>query len=66
MNVGKLYIGYYENDKKEGFGIYYWSSPNMRVCIGFRKNGKQHGERKYINPQELESGKGNKNLKKKH
>jgi len=25
---GKKYVGYYKNDKKHGFGIYYWESPN--------------------------------------
>jgi hypothetical protein len=47
---GKKYLGYYVNDKKEGFGIYYWASPN-RVYIGFWKGGKQDGIGKYINPK---------------
>jgi len=45
---GKKYIGNYTNDRKEGFGIYYWSNP-VRVYIGFWKNGKQDGFGKYIN-----------------
>lgn len=43
------YEGYYVNDRKEGFGIYYWSQPNNRAYIGFWKNGKQDGVGKYIN-----------------
>jgi len=44
---GKKYIGFYKNDKKEGFGIYYWDEPN-KVYIGFWKDGKQNGVGKYI------------------
>ena len=45
---GKRYAGYYIHDKKEGFGIYYWSNP-LRVYLGFWKNGKQDGVGKYFN-----------------
>ena len=45
---GKKYIGYYINDKKEGFGIYYWLYP-LRVYMGFWKNGKQEGLGKFFN-----------------
>jgi len=44
---GKKYIGFYKNDKKEGFGIYYWEVLN-KIYIGFWKNGKQEGLGKYI------------------
>ena len=44
---GKKYLGFYKNDKKEGFGIYYWDDPN-KVYIGFWKDGKQNGVGKYI------------------
>ena len=44
---GKKYIGYYINDKKEGFGIYYWSNP-LRIYMGFWKNGKQEGVGKFF------------------
>lgn len=47
---GKRYAGYYVNDRKEGFGIYYWANP-IRVYIGFWKAGKQDGIGKYINPK---------------
>lgn len=43
---GKKYAGYYVHDKKEGFGIYYWSNP-LKVYLGFWKNGKQDGVGKY-------------------
>lgn len=49
-NDGKKYAGFYVYDKKEGFGIYYWSNPN-RAYIGFWKGGKQDGFGKYINPK---------------
>jgi hypothetical protein len=52
---GKRYLGYYTHDKKEGFGIYYWASPN-RVYIGFWKGGKQDGVGKYINPKTVRFG----------
>jgi hypothetical protein len=53
---GKRYVGYYENDKKDGFGIYYWASPQSRVYIGFWKNGKQDGVGKYINQKSVRYG----------
>lgn len=47
---GKKYAGFYKNDKKEGFGIYYWTNPR-KVYLGFWKNGKQDGVGKYINQE---------------
>ena len=47
---GKIYIGYYLNDKKDGFGIYYWATSG-RAYIGFWKNGRQDGFGKYINSE---------------
>jgi hypothetical protein len=47
---GKIYVGYYVNDKKEGFGIYYWSNPG-RAYLGFWVNGRQEGVGKYITPK---------------
>lgn len=38
----KLYIGEYSNDKKEGFGIYFWYDP-PKAYIGMWKGGKQNG-----------------------
>ena len=52
---GKKYIGFYLNDKKEGFGIYYWQSPN-KAYIGFWNNGKQHGVGKYMTPSKVRYG----------
>jgi len=51
-----LFLGYYLNDRKEGFGIYFWSNPSVRTFIGFWKNGKQDGVGKYINSQETRYG----------
>jgi hypothetical protein len=53
---GKKYAGYYEKDKKEGFGIYLWTVPEKRVYIGFWKNGKQEGVGKYINNKTVRYG----------
>ena len=53
---GKKYAGFYERDKKEGFGIYYWTIPDKRVYIGFWKNGKQEGVGKYINQKSARYG----------
>lgn len=39
--------GYYVNDKKDGFGIYFWVNP-IRLYIGFWKDGYQEGIGKYI------------------
>lgn len=44
---GKKYFGYYLNDKKDGFGIHFWTSPD-RLYLGFWKDGKQHGVGKYV------------------
>jgi hypothetical protein len=52
---GKRYLGYYLNDKKEGFGIYYWTSSG-RAYIGFWKKGKQDGVGKYINNETTRFG----------
>jgi hypothetical protein len=44
---GRLYIGYFVNDRKEGFGIHYWQE-NNRIYVGFWKGGKQEGIGRYI------------------
>ena len=43
---GKKYVGYYLEDQKDGFGIFYLK----KYCffLGFWKNGKRHGLAKYI------------------
>ena len=51
---GKKYIEFYKNDKKEGFGIYYW--PNNRFFIGFWKAAKQNGPGKYIKDNKIKYG----------
>ena len=61
---GNKYIGYYKNDKKDGFGIYY--SPEGIIFIGNWKKGKQDGFGKYINKNKIKYGIWNfgKNIKK--
>ena len=38
---GRIYVGAYKNDTKEGYGEFYW--PDGRAFKGDWKNGKQHG-----------------------
>lgn len=38
----RLYIGYWSNDKKEGFGIHIWANPD-KFYIGFWKENKYNG-----------------------
>jgi hypothetical protein len=52
---GKKYIGFYVDDKKEGFGIHYWPSP-QRIYIGFWKGGKQEGIGKFIKLNDIKYG----------
>ena len=41
---GKMYEGYYKNDKKHGFGVFTWSgSPTQRRYEGWWTEGKQDG-----------------------
>lgn len=53
---GKKYKGFYKNDKKEGFGIFYWANP-PRIYIGYWKNGKQDGIGKYLSSKHNKFGK---------
>lgn len=38
---GRIYIGEYNNDKKQGFGMFKW--PDGRIYEGFWVDGKQNG-----------------------
>jgi len=49
-----LFQGFYNLDKKDGFGIYIWN--DSRAYIGFWKDGKQHGTGKYINEGAIKYG----------
>ena len=40
---GNKYIGYYNKDLKEGFGIFVWSEIPLKAYIGFWEKGKQNG-----------------------
>ena len=42
-----IYVGNYMDDKKNGFGIFYWRKKN-EAYVGFFKEGKQYGFGKYI------------------
>ena len=48
-------IGFYKNDKKNGFGKYRWS--DGREYIGFWENGKQSGYGKYTIGDQSQLGK---------
>lgn len=52
---GKFYIGYFDNNKKTGFGIYVWNNP-IKVFIGYWTNGKQDGLGKYISKRTVKYG----------
>ena len=39
----KKYVGYYENDTKQGFGIYIWNLSPLQLYMGFWERGKMHG-----------------------
>ena len=39
---GRKYIGYYKDDKRNGFGIFFWSNP-FKIYMGFWLNGLQNG-----------------------
>lgn len=45
---GKIYVGHYINDKKHGFGIYYWPATE-KIYIGMWKDAKQDGVGKQFN-----------------
>ncbi len=38
---GRMYEGFYKDDKKHGFGVYTWS--DQKRYAGWWSNGKQHG-----------------------
>ena len=42
---GKKYVGYYKNDKRDGFGFYL---NGHKLFIGFWKEGKQNGFGKLV------------------
>ena len=46
---GKIFEGYYKNDKKEGYGIFKWA--DGRIYKGMWKKGKQNGEGFFFNPK---------------
>lgn len=62
IGVGKLiwkegiYFGNYKNDRKEGFGIYYWKKAKPKAFIGFWKDGLHDGIGKYISQEKCKIG----------
>ena len=46
---GRMYDGFFKNDKRHGFGTYTFA--DGRVYSGFWKKGKMHGKGKFINAQ---------------
>ena len=55
LTKDQIYIGNYDNDKKNGFGIYYWRKREHGFA-GFWKDGKQHGFGKYITNKKSKYG----------
>ena len=52
---GKKYFGFYVDDKKEGFGIFYWAS-SQKFFVGFWKDGKQEGSGKIVTENKVKYG----------
>ena len=50
-----IYIGNYYNDKRNGFGIYYWRKKDHGFT-GFWKDGKQQGFGKYMTSERFKYG----------
>ena len=46
-NDGKKFVGFYKNDKKDGFGIYYF--PYDKFFVRFWKEEKQNRVGKFRN-----------------
>jgi hypothetical protein len=51
---GRNYKGYYQNDKKEGFGVYSWA--DGRSYRGYWKNGSQHGLGTFVSGKDVQYG----------
>lgn len=60
-NSEKFYLGSFNRDKKEGFGIFVWTQPVFKAYIGFWKNSKQHGIAKFITEKRNKSSLRNSN-----
>jgi hypothetical protein len=44
---GKVYKGFFEGDKRKGFGVFVWNIRN-KVYIGYWEDNKQHGAGKLM------------------
>lgn len=59
---GKKYCGFYHKDKKEGLGVYYWTTDkslntkNLKVYVGFWSQGKQNGIGKLFSSKGIKYG----------
>ena len=56
MPVGRVYEGEYKDDKRNGYGIFYW--PDGRIYKGYWKEGKQDGIGEFFNPKKNKWKKG--------
>ena len=54
LNVknNKIYVGFYKNDYKDGFGIKIWDN-DKKAYVGFWKNNKQEGFGKLIKKDKI-------------
>lgn len=58
MILKKYNLGFFENDIKEGFGVYLWNNnQEVKIYLGLWKKGKQHGLGKYYNQKGYKFGK---------
>ena len=53
---GRSYYGQYENDKKQGYGEYYWADSSLKAYKGQWADGRQHGNGAYFNHSEIKIG----------
>lgn len=45
---GRKYIGFYEQEKLSGFGMFMWAKPKCKIYLGFWNKSKQNSFAKII------------------
>ena len=54
-NEGKKYLGFFKDDKRNGFGIFVLKKP-FKIFIGFWLNGKMNGVVKFMDSRKEKYG----------
>ena len=55
ISDGKIFVGWYNKDQKEGIGLTYWINED-KLYFGFWKKGKKEGFGKYIHGEKMKFG----------